>query len=41
MGEEVDAWAAQHKKNIFGQEMQVLEMQSEAGAGTLVPGFSF
>jgi pyruvate-ferredoxin/flavodoxin oxidoreductase len=33
MGEEVDAWAAQHKKNLFGQDMKVLEMQSEAGAG--------
>jgi pyruvate-ferredoxin/flavodoxin oxidoreductase len=33
MGEEVDQWAAQHKKNLFGQEMKVLEMQSEAGAG--------
>jgi len=35
MGEEVDAWAAEHKKNLFGQDMQVLEMQSEAGAGAL------
>jgi hypothetical protein len=34
MGEEVDAWAAQHKKNLFGQDMKVLEMQSEGGAGT-------
>ena len=33
MGEEVDAWAAEHKKNLFGQEMKVVEMQSEAGAG--------
>jgi Pyruvate flavodoxin/ferredoxin oxidoreductase, thiamine diP-bdg len=33
MGEEVDAWAAQHKKNLWGQELKVLEMQSEAGAG--------
>ena len=43
MGEEVDAWAAQHKKNLFGQELKVLEMQSEAGAagalhGALVSG---
>jgi len=35
MGEEVDAWAAQHKRNIFGQELKVVEMQSEAGAGEL------
>jgi hypothetical protein len=34
MGEEVDAWAAKHKKNLFGQDMKVLEMQSEGGAGT-------
>lgn len=34
MGEEVDAWAAQHKKNLFGQDMSVTEMQSEGGAGT-------
>ena len=35
MGEEVDAWAAQHKLNLFGQELKVVEMQSEAGAGEL------
>ena len=35
MGEEVDAWAAQHKKNLWGQELKVLEMQSEAGAGKI------
>ena len=34
MGEEVDLWAAQHKQNLFGQDMKVVEMQSEAGAGT-------
>ena len=33
MGEEVDAWAAEHQKNLFGQELKVVEMQSEAGAG--------
>ena len=33
MGEEVDQWAAQHKKNLMGQELKVVEMQSEAGAG--------
>lgn len=36
MGEEVDAWAAQHKLNLFGQELKVVEMQSEAGAGACV-----
>jgi pyruvate-ferredoxin/flavodoxin oxidoreductase len=33
MGEEVDAWAAKHKKNLWGQDLKVLEMQSEGGAG--------
>ena len=32
MAELVDEWAANGKKNIFGQEVQVTEMQSEAGA---------
>ena len=30
--EVVDEWAAQGKKNIFGQTVNVVEMQSEAGA---------
>lgn len=43
MGEEVDAWAAQHKKNLWGQDLRVVEMQSEGGAagalhGALVSG---
>ena len=43
MGEEVDAWAEQHKKNLFDQDLSVVEMQSEAGAagalhGALVSG---
>ncbi len=32
MAEQVDEWAAQGRKNIFGQTVQVVEMQSEAGA---------
>ncbi|WP_373598823.1 pyruvate:ferredoxin (flavodoxin) oxidoreductase [Paraclostridium bifermentans] len=32
MAEVVDEWAAQGRKNIFGQEVSVVEMQSEAGA---------
>jgi pyruvate-ferredoxin/flavodoxin oxidoreductase len=32
MGEYADAWAAHGKKNIFGQVVKVIEMQSEAGA---------
>lgn len=33
MGETSDEFATKHKKNIFGQEMKIVEMQSEAGAG--------
>lgn len=32
MAESVDEWASVHRKNIFGQEVSVVEMQSEAGA---------
>ncbi|ONI38564.1 pyruvate:ferredoxin (flavodoxin) oxidoreductase [Candidatus Epulonipiscium fishelsonii] len=32
MAESVDEWAAQGRKNIFGQVVKVVEMQSEAGA---------
>ena len=32
MAELVDEWAAQGKKNIFGQTVKLVEMQSEAGA---------
>ncbi|MEG2983234.1 MAG: pyruvate:ferredoxin (flavodoxin) oxidoreductase [Peptostreptococcaceae bacterium] len=32
MAESVDEWAAQGRKNIFGQKVKVVEMQSEAGA---------
>jgi len=32
MAEVTDEWAANHRKNIFGQEVNVVEMQSEAGA---------
>lgn len=32
MAEAVDDWAASGKKNIFGQKVSVIEMQSEAGA---------
>lgn len=36
MAENVDEWAAHGRKNIFGEEVKVIEMQSEAGAaGTL------
>ena len=32
MAEHTDEWAAGGRKNIFGQEVKVVEMQSEAGA---------
>ncbi|RAN77692.1 hypothetical protein B5P41_35935, partial [Bacillus sp. SRB_28] len=32
MAENVDEWAAQGKKNLFGQPVRLMEMQSEAGA---------
>ncbi|MDF2877546.1 MAG: nifJ [Clostridia bacterium] len=32
MAEAVDEWSAQGRKNIFGQTVNVVEMQSEAGA---------
>ncbi len=38
MGEQVDDWAAYGRKNIFGQELLVREMQSEAGAAGAVHG---
>jgi len=38
MAEEVDKWSAGGLKNIFGQEVRVTEMQSEAGAAGAVHG---
>ena len=38
MAEYVDEWAAKGKKNIFGQTVKVVEMQSEAGAAGTVHG---
>lgn len=38
MAEAVDEWAAYGKKNIFGQKVKVVEMQSEAGAAGAVHG---
>ena len=32
MAEHVDVWSANGKKNIFGQKVRLVEMQSEAGA---------
>ncbi len=38
MGEYCDEWAAHGRKNIFGQVLNVTEMQSEAGAAGAVHG---
>ena len=38
MAEKVDEWSAKGKKNIFGQQVKVVEMQSEAGAAGSVHG---
>ncbi|MBC7186648.1 MAG: pyruvate:ferredoxin (flavodoxin) oxidoreductase [Calditrichaeota bacterium] len=38
MGELADEWAAKGRKNIFGQVVDVIEMQSEAGAAGAVHG---
>ena len=38
MGEHADAWSAKGKKNLFGEPLQIIEMQSEAGAAGAVHG---
>jgi len=38
MGENVDEWSSKGQKNIFGQPVKVVEMQSEAGAAGAVHG---
>lgn len=38
MAESVDEWGAQGRKNIFGQTVEVVEMQSEGGAAGAVHG---
>ncbi|SHJ92060.1 pyruvate-ferredoxin/flavodoxin oxidoreductase [Clostridium cavendishii DSM 21758] len=38
MAESVEEWATHGKKNIFGQPVKVVEMQSEAGAAGAVHG---
>lgn len=38
MGELVDAWASQQRKNVFGQVVKVFELHSEAGAAGAVHG---
>ncbi len=38
MGELADAWASKDRKNIFGEKVDIIEMQSEAGAAGAVHG---
>jgi len=38
MGELADTWSVQGRKNVFGQELDVIEMQSEGGAAGAVHG---
>jgi len=38
MAESTDEWAARGQKNVFGQPVKVVEMQSEAGAAGAVHG---
>ena len=38
MAESADEWAANGRKNIFGNEVRVVEMQSEGGAAGAVHG---
>lgn len=38
MAEYVDAWASQGRKNLFGDVVKVVEMQSEGGAAAAVHG---
>jgi len=38
MAEHCDEWAAQGRKNIFGQTVKMMEMQSEAGAAGALHG---
>ena len=38
MAEKVDEWSAAGKKNMFGQPVRLVEMQSEAGAAGALHG---
>ncbi|MGC6768396.1 pyruvate:ferredoxin (flavodoxin) oxidoreductase [Enterococcus sp. LJL51] len=38
MAELVDQWSAEGRKNLFGQPVKIVEMQSEAGAAGVVHG---
>ncbi len=38
MGEWIDIWQVSERKNLFGQTVNVIEMQSEAGVAGFVHG---
>lgn len=38
MGEKADAWSASGRKNIFGEKVDVVQMQSEGGAAGAIHG---
>ena len=38
MAEEVDNWSAHGRKNLFGQDVKVVELQSEGGAAGALHG---
>lgn len=38
MGEHADAWSAEGRKNVFGEKVDVVQMQSEAGAAGAIHG---
>ena len=38
MAEHVDSWSANGKKNLFGQTVRLVEMESEAGAAGAMHG---
>ena len=38
MAESMDEWVSQNRKNIFGEEVKIIEMQSEGGAAGAVHG---
>ncbi|MEE1286049.1 MAG: pyruvate:ferredoxin (flavodoxin) oxidoreductase [Ruminobacter sp.] len=38
MAESMDEWTAQDRRNIFGEQVKIIEMQSEAGAAGAVHG---
>lgn len=38
MAEKIDVWSVKNRKNLFGEKVEVIEMQSEGGASGVVHG---